>query len=125
MNLLIAIVLGGMFGVGIFQLLRRNVIRSAIGLMLMGNAVNLLLIHCGAYDGAIPAYTTMVQAGPDGSPGLTSAAGEHVADPLPQALVLTAIVIGLGGFAFVLGMVVVLTARYRTGDTGELDALKY
>ncbi|MEM1098260.1 MAG: sodium:proton antiporter [Planctomycetota bacterium] len=115
MNLLIAIVLGGMFGVGVFQVLRRNVIRSAIGLMLMGNAVNLLLIHCGAYDGVIAPYTTMAEATPE----------LQVADPLPQALVLTAIVIGLGGFAFVLGMVVVLTSRYRTGDTGCLSELKH
>ena len=112
MNLLIAIALGLLFGVGLFQMLRRNVIRSAIGLLLMGNAVNLLLIHAGVYDGPAPPYTTMTEAGPP-------------TDPLPQAFVLTAVVIGLGGFAFVLTLLVVLTSRYRTGDTGEIDQLKH
>lgn len=110
MELVTAVALGTLFGVGIFMLLRRNIVRSAIGVVLTGNAVNLFLVMCGAYRGEVPAYTTV--AGPP-------------SDPLPQALALTAIVIGLGGFAFVLGMLYVLAIRYRTGDMSRIDRLRY
>jgi multicomponent Na+:H+ antiporter subunit C len=113
MELLIAITLGTMFGVGLHQLLRRNVIRSAMGLVLMGNAVNLFLIHCGAYRGVVAPYTTLV------------ADGQTPSDPLPQALVLTAIVIGMGGFSFVLAMLYVLALRDQTGDMAKVDQLRH
>lgn len=111
MDLLIALTLGILFGVGLFQMLRRNVIRSAIGLIITGNAVNLLLVHCGAYRGTVPAYTTFTQGVPS--------------DPLPQALVLTAIVIGLGGFAFVLGMLYIFSVRYHASDMAQISRLKH
>ncbi len=84
MELLDAAAVGTLFGVGIFLVLRRNVIRSAIGLMLLANAINLFLLSAGAYAGEVPAY-----GGLDGSRS----------DALPQAFVLTAIVISMGGLA--------------------------
>ena len=51
MQLLTAIAIGALFGVGIFQLLRRNVIRVALGFIILSNAVNLFLLSMGAYDG--------------------------------------------------------------------------
>ncbi len=109
MDLLKALAIGTMFGIGIFQLLRRNVIRSAIGLLILGNAVNLFLLTTGAYQGIVAAYTT--------------AAGER-SDALPQALVLTAIVISMAGFSLVLALLYVLSVRYQTSDSDDIDRLK-
>jgi hypothetical protein len=52
MELLTAIAVGLLFAIGVFQMLRRNVIRSVIGLMILANAVNLFLLSTGAYEGA-------------------------------------------------------------------------
>jgi multicomponent Na+:H+ antiporter subunit C len=110
MELLTAIAVGTLFGVGIFQLLRRNVIRSAIGIVLLGNAINLFLLSSGAYEGIAPAYTT--------------AAGQR-SDALPQALVLTAIVIGMGSLAFVLSLLIMVAARERTSDMDKIAGLHH
>jgi multicomponent Na+:H+ antiporter subunit C len=110
MELLTAISIGILFAIGVFQLLRRNIIRSAIGLVIMANAVNLFLLSTGAYFGIEPAY-------------VTHAAGIR-SDALPQALILTAIVISMGGIAFVLSMLYVISSRYNTSDMDEIDGLK-
>jgi multicomponent Na+:H+ antiporter subunit C len=109
MELLTALTIGTLFAVSVFQMLRRNIIRSAIGLMLLANAINLFLLTAGSRDGVVPAYT--------------DALGTR-ADALPQALILTAIVISLGGTAFVLSMLYIISARYRTSDSDEIDGLK-
>ena len=82
MELLTAIAIGILFGVGIYQMLRRNVIRSAIGLIILSSAINLFLLSTGAYLGVEPAY--------DGA--------TLPSDALPQALILTAIVISMGAW---------------------------
>jgi multicomponent Na+:H+ antiporter subunit C len=110
MELITAFAVGTLFGVAVFQLLRRNVIRSAIGFILLGNAVNLFLLSTGAYDGIVAAYTDAV--------------GQR-SDALPQAMVLTAIVISMGGLAFLLSMLIVLSARYRTSDMDDIKKLEY
>jgi multicomponent Na+:H+ antiporter subunit C len=110
MELLTAVSIGLLFAIGIFQLLRRNVIRSAMGLMILANGVNLFLLTTGAYAGVDPAYTTEI--------GVRS-------DALPQALILTAIVISMGGTAFVLSMLYIISARYKTADMDEVDNLKH
>jgi len=109
MNFLTSIVIGVLFAAGIFQILRRNVIRAAIGLILLSNSINLFLFTAGAYNGEIAAYTDMV--------------GQY-SDPLPQALVLTAIVISAGGFAFVLSLLYVVSTRYKTSDSDDVQGLK-
>jgi multisubunit Na+/H+ antiporter MnhC subunit len=108
MNLLSALFIGILFGVGIFQLLRRNVIRSAIGLIILTNAINLFLFTTGAYQGAVAAYS-----------GLTG----QISDPLPQAMVLTAIIISMGGFSLVLGMLYIISVRYKTSDSEGIKGL--
>ena len=110
MELFTALAIGGLFGIGIFQVLRRNVIRSAIGLVIISNAINLFLLSVGAYQGQAAPYTTTF--------------GQR-SDALPQALVLTAIVISMGGFAFVLALLYVVSARYKTSDSDEVNGLKY
>ena len=108
-NLLTAIAIGTLFGAGIYQILRRNVIRAAIGLVLIANAVNLFLFTSGVYIGEAAAYTNVL---------------EQPSDPLPQALVLTAIVISMGGFAFVLSLLYVISTRYKTSDSDDVKGLK-
>lgn len=110
MELLTALAVGTLFGISIFQLLRRNVIRSAIGLILLSSAINLFLLSTGAYEGTTAAYTNSV--------------GQR-SDALPQALILTAIVISMGGIALVLSMLYVISARYRTSDMDEVKGLKH
>lgn len=109
MNLITAIAIGVLFGAGVYQILRRNLIRAAIGLVLLANAINLFLFTAGAYDGGVAAYTTAL---------------EQTSDPLPQALVLTAIVISMGGFAFVLSLLYVISTRYKTSDSDDVKGLK-
>ena len=110
MNLLMALAVGTMFGIGLFQILRRNVIRSAIGMVILSNGVNLFLLSTGAYNGLVSAYANATQ---------------QISDPLPQALILTAIVISMGGFSMVLAMLYVLSVRYKTSDSDKINELKY
>jgi multicomponent Na+:H+ antiporter subunit C len=80
-----------LFGTGVYLLLQRTLSRIILGLALMAHAANLLL---------------MVVGGPAGRPPIVGAfaEGEAVADPLPQALALTAIVISFGITAFLLAL---------------------
>ena len=109
MELLTALAIGALFGIAIFQLLRRNMIRSVIGLTLLGSAINLFLLSTGAYEGVVAAYA--------------EATGQR-SDALPQALILTAIVISMGGISLVLSMLYVLSARYRTSDVEDVNKLR-
>jgi multicomponent Na+:H+ antiporter subunit C len=109
MELLTALAVGALFGIAIFQILRRNMIRSVIGLTLLGAAINLFLLSTGAYQGIVAAYA--------------EATGQR-SDALPQALILTAIVISMGGISLVLSMIHVLSARYRTSDVDEVNQLQ-
>ena len=110
MELLTALAVGALFGIAIFQILRRNVIRAVIGLILLGNAINLFLLSTGAYNGAAAAYSSLT--GP-------------YSDALPQALVLTAIVISMGALALVLALLYIVSARYKTSDLDELTGLRH
>jgi multicomponent Na+:H+ antiporter subunit C len=110
MDLLIALVTGSMFAVGLFQLLRRNIVRSAIGLIILSNAINLFLLSTGAYNGNVPPYV-----------GLT---GQR-ADALPQALVLTAVVISMGSFALVTALLAGIKQRYETADSEDVKGLQH
>ena len=115
MELIISIGIGLLFAVGIYQMLQRNLIRSAIGVILIGGAINLFLLSAGASNGTVPAYDAQAFA------------GETLvqADPLPQALVLTAIVISMGGLAFILSMLYIISVRYKTGDMTQVNGLKH
>lgn len=110
MELLTALTIGILFATAVFLILQRNIIRSAIGLLVLSNAINLLLLTAGATTGVDPAYVT---------------AQATRADALPQALILTAIVISMGGVALILAMLYVISARYRTSNMDEVEGLKY
>ncbi len=111
MNVLFAVATGIMFGLGVFQLLRRDMVKSAMGFYILFTAINLLFFAVGAFNGRVPAY---VQA----------AETAQVSDPLVQALILTAIVISFGTYAILLGLISSSARRYRTADLDTLDHLK-
>lgn len=109
MDLITAIASGALFGIGLFQLLRKNILRAILGLFIISNAINLFLLSTGAYQGDVAAYAN--------ASGLRS-------DALPQALVLTAIVISMGGISFILSLVYILSKRFHTSDVEEISQLR-
>jgi multicomponent Na+:H+ antiporter subunit C len=92
MILLSAIVVAVLFTVSIYLMLSRNTQRVVIGFIILSNAVNLLVLAAsGVPADAVPPLVDAAMVGP-------------FMDPLPQAFILTAIVIGLGTAAFLLAM---------------------
>lgn len=92
MEILGALVVGGLYAGGIYLLLRPSPVKLIIGLGMLSNAVNLLIFVAGGLTRGQP---PLVEA-----EALRPAA--PFADPLPQALILTAIVIAFGVLAFTL-----------------------
>jgi multicomponent Na+:H+ antiporter subunit C len=90
---------------GLYLALSRDVLRCVVGLVLLGSAVNLLLLAAGRLGSAQPAVIEL------GGQSLQAAA-----NPLPQALVLTAIVIGFALMCFALVLVMQLVRRTGTDD---------
>jgi multicomponent Na+:H+ antiporter subunit C len=113
MNILFALATGIMFAMGVFQLLRRDLIKAGMGFYILFTAINLLFLAVGAYNGSVPAYVDASNR-PVGQPS----------DPLVQALILTAIVISFGSYALLLGLIAVSSRRFKTVDSDELDQLK-
>jgi multicomponent Na+:H+ antiporter subunit C len=91
-TLVTAAVVAVLYGVGTYLMLQRTLTRIVIGLVMMGHGANLLLLAAGGPPGAPPII------GPDGTVPAAPA------DPLPQALALTAIVITFGVVAFLLAL---------------------
>ena len=94
-NLTIALLIGVLYTMGTYLLLQRTLTRVVIGLGLLSHGANLLLLQAGGAAGAVP----FVGKGGGGA-GLEGG----TADPLPQAMVLTAIVITFGVTAFLLAL---------------------
>jgi multicomponent Na+:H+ antiporter subunit C len=90
MSLLVALTIGLLFGCGAWLLMQRRLTRIIIGLGLLGHGANLLLVTAGGNRGRPPIIDERGTLG--------------VADPVPQALVLTAIVIGFGVTALLLAL---------------------
>lgn len=88
-SMVLVVVMGALIATGVYLLLERSLTRVLIGVALVGNGVNLLILIAG---------------GAAGAPPLIGSSDEPMSDPLPQALVLTAIVITLGFTAFILAM---------------------
>ncbi|MCV7192557.1 Na(+)/H(+) antiporter subunit C [Mycolicibacterium brumae] len=93
---------------GVYLLLERNLTRILLGLLLLGNGFNLLILTAGGKAGSPPIY------------GRGSAGEDTVADPLAQAMILTAIVITMGVAAFVLALTY-RAYRLTTADAVEDD----
>ncbi|MCB5292292.1 Na(+)/H(+) antiporter subunit C [Arthrobacter sp. SO3] len=104
-NLTLLTVMGALYACGIYLILERSLTRVLLGLMLLANATNLLILTTGGYAGLAPLFHQ------DTDPGQYN-------DPLPQALILTSIVISFAVTAFMLGII------YRTWVLARQDEIQ-
>ena len=111
MELLLAIAAGTLFATGLYMVLRRSIIKILIGLLLLGYAVNLLLFGSARL---VPGKPPLIP------PAAAAAVGE-VADPVPQALILTAIVISFGVTAFA---IVLMRQVYQEVGSDDLNEIR-
>jgi multicomponent Na+:H+ antiporter subunit C len=111
-SLCIVLIVIGLYG----ALAKKNMVKIVVGLAIMEYGVNLFLILLGyRMHGQIP----ILDKGTD-----PAAFVAHAVDPLPQALVLTSIVIGLGVLAMMVAICIRLYERYGTFDVTEMRRLK-
>jgi multicomponent Na+:H+ antiporter subunit C len=104
----ISLVLIGLYAV----LVKKNVLKILIGLSIMETGVNLLLVSIGYISGR-------------SAPILSEGIGPNQAvDPIPQALVLTAIVIGVATTAMALSVAIILYQKYGTLNVEEIRRLR-
>jgi multicomponent Na+:H+ antiporter subunit C len=110
MEILLAITIGVLYAAGIFMMLRRSLVRLIIGLILIGNGANLLIFLLGRIAKGKPPLI-----GED-----ESFISGIYADPIPQALILTAIVISFGLQSFA---IVLIKRVYRVVKTDDIDQM--
>lgn len=111
MYLLFAVLIWGLYTAGFYMIMRRSIMKLAIGLVLLGHAGSLLIFASGRLTRGKP---PIIDEG-------ARVAVEPFADPLPQALILTAIVIGFGVLAFAL---VLAKRTYDVVHTDDVDEMK-
>ncbi|CAN7568436.1 multicomponent Na+:H+ antiporter subunit C [Arthrobacter sp. PvP023] len=104
-NLTLLTVMGALYACGIYLIMERSLTRVLLGLMLLANATNLLILATGGYAGLAPMFSK------DTDP-------RDYNDPLPQALILTSIVISFAVTAFMLGII------YRTWVLARRDEIQ-
>lgn len=110
MEALLCCLVGLLSAAGVYLMLERHLLRVLFGLVLISNSVNLAILTAGRLTrGKPPIIPQGMTAPPPGS-----------ANPLPQALILTAIVIGFGLLIFVL---LLIYRAYRTSGTADLDRM--
>jgi multicomponent Na+:H+ antiporter subunit C len=110
MNVLIALLIGFLYAVSVYLLLRRSIVKLVIGILFLSYATNLMLFFAGGLTETSPAFVVASEAQ---SAVMTS-------DSLPQALILTALVIGFGVAAF---SMVLIYRFYKETGTVDLDDL--
>ena len=104
-------------------LMKRNLMRMVLGFAIMDTGVHLLIASVGFLPGRTAPIVDDASLFADS--GTLAVAAERLVDPVPQALVLTAIVIGVGVTALMLAYVVRLFAREGTLDVGAFRRLKW
>jgi multicomponent Na+:H+ antiporter subunit C len=109
MELLLAVIAGVLYASGLYLMLRRRLAQLIIGLGLLSNGSNVLILAAAGVTRAKPPLITDPRVSLD-----------QFADPVPQSLILTAIVIGFGVLAFAL----VLAQRvHESADSDDIDAI--
>lgn len=111
MEIILAFVIGGLFAASIYMLLRRSLVKLLIGLALLGHSANLLIFTAAKLTRGKPPVIDMN----------ATTLEPPFADPLPQALILTAVVISFGVMAFALALAF---RAYRSVGTDDLDRMK-
>ena len=110
MEVLLAVAAGVLYAAGVYLMLRRRLAQLIIGIGLLSNGTNLLIFTAGGLTRARPPVV------PDGAEQLVP----PYADPVPQALVLTAIVIGFGLLAFLLVLAHRVHATFGSDDVDDV-----
>ena len=111
MELILAIIIGVLYAAGVYLLLRRSIVKLILGLIFFSHATNLLIFLSGGLTKAKPPF---IEEG-------KQVAASGLADPIPQALLLTALVIGFGITAFALALIY---RFHKTTGTVDLDEVK-
>jgi len=111
MDYVVAALVGCFVALGVYMLLSRSLIRMLLGVVVLGNGVNLLIFTAGRLT---------LEIAPIVPQGLDTPAGP-IANPLPQALILTAIVIGFAMFSFLL---VLAYRAYQALDADNTDTMR-
>ena len=112
MEVLLAIMIGTLYAAGIYMILRRSLVKLIIGVILLGNGANLLIFLLGR----------IAKGSPPIIPGDADVFLEAYTDPLPQALILTAIVISFGLQSFAIILVKRAHKVVKTDDLDEMNA---
>lgn len=110
MEFILAILIGFFYAAGLYMMLRRSLVKLIIGLILIGNGANLLIFLLGRITKGLPPII----------PGESSVFLQAYADPIPQALILTAIVISFGLQSFA---IVLIKRAYSVVKTDDLDQM--
>lgn len=111
MELLLALTAGSLYAAGIYMLLRPRLAQLIIGLGLLTNGTNVLIFTSGGLTRATPPVV------PEGAETMPT----PFADPVPQSLILTAIVIGFGVLAFALVLAHQVHRLSGSDETGGAD----
>ncbi len=111
METIVAVLVGVLIAASVYLMLRRNLVRFVLGVALISHAANLLLFVSGGLVGASPPLITAGAEVPE--PGVSNA--------LPQALILTAIVISFSVFAFLMTLAF---RAYESLKTVDPDAMR-
>lgn len=111
MEPVLAVLVGLFVAVAVYLMLSRALIRVLIGMVVLGNGINLLIFTAGRLTSAEPPIVPAGQKAPLG----------YFANPLPQALILTAIVIGFAMFAY---FAVLALRAYQALDADNTDHLR-
>ncbi len=110
METMLAFVIGGLYTAGIYSMLRRSLVKLVLGLMFISHATNLLIFTAGG----------LTRGNPPLIRDQADMTASSFADPLPQALILTAIVISFGVTAFTLVMMQKVYQRVGSDDVDEI-----
>jgi len=132
-----ALTISILFGMGIYMILKRDIIKIAIGFNLISHSINLMIVTSGVLTGTLVPILTDAMNESSGfifmddytnaalAPIITDAAKDSVfTDPLTQALVLTAIVISFATTAVLLTLAYRINEEYGTTDVDELRRLR-
>ncbi len=112
MEVLLAFLIGGLYAAGLYLMLGRSIGKLIVGLVLLSQAANLLIFTAGGLTRARPPIIPEGALQPQ----------PPFADPIPQALILTAIVIGFGVLAFALVLVDRTFQRVGTYDIDDMTS---
>ena len=110
MEVLLALMIGTLYAAGIYMILRRSLVKLIIGVILLGNGANLLIFLLGR----------IAKGSPPIIPENSKVFLEAYTDPLPQALILTAIVISFGLQAFA---IILVKRAHKVVKTDDLDEM--